>query len=69
MTSSEQSAENEPNVTPQSRRGRRKMRRDRSNTYRKITLVKIFRIMYEKMKMSSFLDLTFDSRYRKSAPY
>jgi hypothetical protein len=32
-------------------------------------LVKIFRIMYEKMKMSSFLDLTFDSGYRKSAPY
>jgi hypothetical protein len=28
-------------------------------------LVKIFRIMYEKMKMSSFLDLTFDSGYRK----
>jgi hypothetical protein len=32
-------------------------------------LVKIFRIMYEKMKMSSFLDLTFDYGYRKSAPY
>ena len=32
-------------------------------------LVKIFRIMYEKMKMSSFLDLTFESGYRKSIPY
>jgi hypothetical protein len=32
-------------------------------------LVKMFQIMYEKMKMSSFLDLTFDSGYRKSAPY
>jgi hypothetical protein len=36
MTSPEHSAENEPNVTPQSRRGRKKMRRDRSKAYRKI---------------------------------
>ena len=36
MTSAEHSAENEPNVTPQSRRGRKKMRRDRSKAYRKI---------------------------------
>jgi len=35
MTSPEHSAENEPNVTPQSRRGRKKMRRDRSKAYRK----------------------------------
>jgi hypothetical protein len=36
MTSPEHSAENEPNVTPQSRQGRKKMRRDRSKAYRKI---------------------------------
>jgi hypothetical protein len=36
MTSPEHSAENEPNVTPQSRRGRKKMRRERSKAYRKI---------------------------------
>ena len=36
MSSPEHSAENEPNVTPQSRRGRKKMRRERSKAYRKI---------------------------------
>jgi hypothetical protein len=36
MSSPEHNTENEPNVIPQSRRGRKKMRRDRSKAYRKI---------------------------------